>query len=879
LAVKEAENDWKLTTREILIGIAYYGKRKEREYKTAQLVFEKLRININRSAYLEDYFKWFDSEPSIEQIIKGTLSKRTGYVGDVLKSAKKYANRTTNNNLIQIRHLLAAILLFKPKGKAAVSAHNVIKDSGIELSTFIREIQQYIANTFKDDNTEAWGKIFGDLEKEDVDQKLDLSDFTVGLGVDVIEICEKIIGTAGDSNIGLNSDIVDVSYVNLRLVGSEKKDNVAVQIHKYGEYETTIALAVVGPRKGVEVSEPKLTVFVTQGEIAQLSGYKKGTSGERAWLNGNLPKAGAREKANVYIINPEILEHPREKANVYIINPEILEHPDAWYDVEVVLDLGVENIDKYPTEEPDKAQTIGNVATMADDKASVKDLLGRMGLVESLANMFIHNKEMEGFTVALFGNWGEGKSTIMNLLTDKLKEKRPGDFDFATFNAWEYEHTGNIAAGLAQEVVNGLIEPLQQHFWERQILRFKFALKEYKGELWRLAIYSMIAIIIILITNLFFENSTLKGLGLAGGVVAVLFLLFKNLPTIIEHPIATKVETYLKLPSYGEHLGDIPIIKSHLKTLCSLRLVGNKKLIVFVDDLDRCQPKCIAETLDAIRLVTAVQRVNVFICIDHRIAFKATGEHYQKVGGGEGGQKTVEIARIARDYLGKIIQLPIRLQEPTARGLEAFIDGRLFPNIDTTGKTPEIPGPVEPLPDESITVSEEKLPQDEDETVKSPPSEADLSTETTETEIEEITEEEMQDTREERDEFYDMAKKFGFTNPRQLLRLRNCYRLIKALELQKARKEKIELGFEVLKRFMRMLFWQEFLYNRSKLLRQACVNVLYGNIDAETISDEHTKIIIKKVKSSIIDSFPDQEIYDKIAEVVRIVVLPHSQED
>ncbi len=73
---------------------------------------------------------------------------------------------------------------------------------------------------------------------------------------------------------------------------------------------------------------------------------------------------------------------------------------------------------------------------------------------------------------------------------------------------------------------------------------------------------------------------------------------------------------------------------------------------------------------------------------------------------------------------------------------------------------------------------EKHLLNDETETVISDPPKADLPTETTETAIEEITEEEMQDTKDERDEFCDMAKKFEFTNPRQLLRLRNCYRLI-----------------------------------------------------------------------------------------------------
>ena len=716
-------------------------------------------------------------------------------------------------------------------------------------------------------------------EPETPDKKVNLFKFRGGVDIEGSQICDKIIDLVGDSNIGLYAEDVNESYANLRVTGLKKTDNVAVQIHKCGEYENQIALAVVGPMKGVKVSEPKLNDFIDKGKITELSGYKKNIPGEKAWLNGNLPKKGTREKSTVYVIQGEIVNLP-EQLNA----------------LGEILNLGVENIKKSPPEKPGKAKIIGHVATMADDKASVKDLLGRAGLVESLANMFVHNKEMEGFTVALFGNWGEGKSTIMNLLKDRLNEKKPGDFDFATFNAWEYEHTKNIAAGLAQEVVKGLRE---KNFFKKQWQRIRFAWKENKLSVLTLAGFIISPFLLYflrqhynpaLLTDYFNKNPNFKEL--LDSLIKVAYVVLPLFGIGIfkkktEHPLDIKLQTYFKLPDYGEHLGLIPVLKKHIEILCQLKLGENRKLVLFVDDLDRCQRTCIAETLDAIRLVTAVQRVNVFICIDHRIAFKAIGEHYQKVGDGKGGRPAREIAR---DYLGKIIQLPIRLQEPTVQELEGFIDGRLFPDIDDAGEAPKKTKTAVAGIIASVTGglfvdvidkddSGETSDHDESETVSGTPSGADQQQETDGTEIEELTEEEMQDTKDERDEFYDMAKMFRFSNPRQLLRLRNCYRLIKALELQKAHKEKRALGFEQLQGFMRMLFWQEFLHNRPKDLREACVEALYGDIDAKTISDEQTKDIVGQAKGLMVGSFTDKKIYDEMAEKVRIVVLPHSQED
>jgi len=692
-------------------------------------------------------------------------------------------------------------------------------------------------------------------------------------------------------------------YIDLQI---KKNKRTAAQIHRLNNSDDNISLVLAGYQK--YFPEPKLPNYMFEGELKQLSGYTSKSSKEKNWLEGNLGHQRLKYEAGVYILKRGALFFDEIKR-----------------EVGGLLELAKKNAEG--SKKPDKAQTIGGVATMADDKVTAKDLLGRSGLVEALANMFVHSKEMEGFTVALFGNWGAGKSTVMNLLTKRLNEKKPRYFDFVIFNAWGYEQTENIAAGLAQEVVRGLIGNLK--FMERQKLRFYFAIQEYGKNILRIICYVLFAIVFLCLFDKIGGEGDWKNYGLAGGWIAIVIFVFINIAKIIEHPITVKLETYLKLPNYNKHLGLIPILRRHIDTLCGLRLrrtdirmkrtlqistirmldrisrskrkilwpfglvakclkflfhkwwlktkktrVEMGQLVLFVDDLDRCQPKCIAETLDAIRLVMSVPRVNVFICIDHRIAFKAIGEHYQKVSDGNGGRRKGEIAR---DYLGKIIQLPIRLQEPTVQGLKGFINERLFPSIvhsplksEQKEKGPAIPQPSVDIEGGGLgDTGRDRITTDE------PPeqvSTVDMEETPTETEI---TEEEMRDTEQERDEFYEMAKTFRFSNPRQLLRLRNCYRLIKALELQKNR----EAEFEKLKGFMRMLFWQEFLHSREKELREACVKVLYDGVDAEEISDEQAKAIVKQVKDLMLESFADKRIYDETAEDVRIVVLPHSQED
>ena len=90
------------------------------------------------------------------------------------------------------------------------------------------------------------------------------------------------------------------------------------------------------------------------------------------------------------------------------------------------------------------------------DLLSEKDLLGRQDLVDSMAAMLSDPKQGTPFSIGIFGDWGTGKSSFFLQLRNRLKENKKIKFFFTTFNAWEFEHTNNLPAGLAQRVVESL---------------------------------------------------------------------------------------------------------------------------------------------------------------------------------------------------------------------------------------------------------------------------------------------------------------------------------------------------------------------------------------------------------------------------------------
>ena len=68
------------------------------------------------------------------------------------------------------------------------------------------------------------------------------------------------------------------------------------------------------------------------------------------------------------------------------------------------------------------------------------DLLNRDNFVESLKQSIINYSDNdESLTIGLYGKWGEGKTSVINLVKEKLEEQ--ADIICFTFEPWLYSNT------------------------------------------------------------------------------------------------------------------------------------------------------------------------------------------------------------------------------------------------------------------------------------------------------------------------------------------------------------------------------------------------------------------------------------------------------
>ncbi len=89
-------------------------------------------------------------------------------------------------------------------------------------------------------------------------------------------------------------------------------------------------------------------------------------------------------------------------------------------------------------------------------------------------------------------------------------------------------------------------------------------------------------------------------------------------------------------------------------------------LVVFIDDLDRCLPDTIIETLEAMKLFLFVKGTAFVIGADERLIQYAVRQRFPELPG--------TAVEVGRDYLEKLIQVPIRIPPLGAADIESYMN-------------------------------------------------------------------------------------------------------------------------------------------------------------------------------------------------------------
>lgn len=496
------------------------------------------------------------------------------------------------------------------------------------------------------------------------------------------------------------------------------------------------------------------------------------------------------------------------------------------------------------------------------EQVATNDLLGREKITFALAKLLTERVNTHPISIGLFGPWGSGKSSQISFLQKEIKEAKR--IRISVFNAWEYEHSENMGAALAQTIVEDLLRDmglwrqiavatklaaLENHRFVNSAMRdtnkFVGTIFQWSSILPSLLIPATVCGILALFVFQWISTSaliqtatTVLGAGTAAWIGLQKFLNEYLANWIDKNRSQSQISKRLGLPDFRNKIGvhyEIRTALSHVCNFCikhSLRPEEGEYLLIVIDDLDRCSPSVVKDTLDAVRLVANIDRIITLVAIDPRIAYSAAIKHFEQF---PQSGRSPEV--IARDYLGKVFQVAITLPSAPAAATTKFIYEELFhghfqPVRTGTKKSKISEKPLEG--DEEILLRTIEAQSVIRNYKKSSPAEVEI--------------------------FSALTHACQFSNPRQLWRLKQAWQLMKGISFHDG------LDISSLKPWMRALFLCEYL------LQTDHENASVINKWLQKQSQAAPDIIIRLALGDPVDSaFSD---YLSRAEVVAHVLLP-----
>ncbi|WP_394970959.1 P-loop NTPase fold protein [uncultured Croceitalea sp.] len=295
---------------------------------------------------------------------------------------------------------------------------------------------------------------------------------------------------------------------------------------------------------------------------------------------------------------------------------------------------------------------------MWSDNETTEDLLG-FEVHAKLITEIIEDENLLPITVGVFGDWGSGKSSILKIVNEELlKSDEEGTF-VLYFNGWLFEGYDDAKAAL--------LESILKEFEENK--KFGPEIKEKAKKLLKSVNWMRIL-------GLGFKHIAIPAVSAyaTGGVSLIPFLAEKfsqiNPEDISELLQGDKSEEFLKsltkeIPEEEKSM----LVRKFRDDFHDLIAVSKiKKLVVIIDDLDRCTPDRIIENLEAIKLFLNVDNTAFIIGADPRIVRHAIIHRFRN-GNSDSGKND----RIVEDYLEKLIQVPYYLPRLSDSEVETYI--------------------------------------------------------------------------------------------------------------------------------------------------------------------------------------------------------------
>ena len=288
------------------------------------------------------------------------------------------------------------------------------------------------------------------------------------------------------------------------------------------------------------------------------------------------------------------------------------------------------------------------------DNASQVDILFYEPYADVIAEI-AQNPEYKPLTIGVFGIWGAGKSTLLNLVEQKIPNGKEDKKNICVnINAWTFEGYEDAKIAIIECLLRELKEKAPDGFGKK-ILKLLKRLDYFKLSTKAVGIGAPI------IASLATGNPLPVILSIPGTAAEI-----SQGITEVSNAVQTLHDDYLKedkTTSDESLVNNIRKFREEFEEALKDSEIEN--IIVLVDDLDRCQPERIIETLEAIKLFLSVSKTVFVIAADENVIQYSIKKKYPPVDS--------FAVSLDKEYIEKIIQLPIYIPELSPKDIENYL--------------------------------------------------------------------------------------------------------------------------------------------------------------------------------------------------------------
>lgn len=261
-------------------------------------------------------------------------------------------------------------------------------------------------------------------------------------------------------------------------------------------------------------------------------------------------------------------------------------------------------------------------------------------------------------SIGIFGGWGAGKSSMLQLVKKGLNADRDENgkekYVIVAFDAWLYQDFDDARAALMEVITNVLLAEAKSQ---------ESIFDKAKNLASRVNYFRLIGV-----------GAEIAASVLAGG--ATFGLVNRGVQAVgrivtgegSQGEIDQAAEAVSKTKELGKGLLTEKQDTSPPKEIAAFRRELSevleslqKSLVVFIDNLDRCLPKNAIHTLEAIRLFLFLPNTAFVVAVDEDMIRHSVSTHYADPSD-----------RHVTDYLDKLIQVPIRVPKLGVQEIRAY---------------------------------------------------------------------------------------------------------------------------------------------------------------------------------------------------------------